>query len=507
MPYGCIYVPNFPLEALVRLHPELRQKPVAVLEGKPPLETIVAVNDRARREGVFPGMTKIQVEGCPQIALRARSTVEESAAHQALLDSARSFSPRVEVAAPDTLLLDLSGLRAIFGPLPDIAEAIASRTRQLGFILNVAVAYTLEAALIAARGFPGVTIVEEGKEAETLGGLPVEVLFADVSAEEPMLETFRRWGIRYLRELATLPAVELSERLGQHGLALAAQARGQGHRLLVPCELPLRFEETIEFDFPVVLLEPLTFALKQMLDQLFRRLNERALAAEELHLELTLENSSRPGPEPAIFKRSIRLPGPLLDAGVFLKLLQLDLKANPPGAPVMAIRLRIEPAPPRSAQNGFFDPSSPVPEKLELTLAKIAESVGRDRAGSPELVDTHRPQAFRMRRFAPSTEPAEDYRPQSDVLTALRIFRPAVGVKVQCKAGKPCSLFSPKNASIAGKVLWAAGPWRSSGDWWEEQGWARDEWDVALGEETGIVLYRLVHDRLGGDWQLEGTYD
>jgi protein ImuB len=257
----------------------------------------------------------------------------------------------------------------------------------------------------------------------------------------------------------------------------------------------------------VLLLEPLTFALQQLLDQLCSRLEARALAAEQLRLELTLENAARFPFEPTIFKRSIRLPVPLVDRKVFLKLLQLDLKANPPGAPVMAVCLRIEPAPPRSAQNGFFDPPLPEPEKLELTLAKISQSVGRDRAGSPELVDSHRPQAFKMQRFAPATAPAEAGPWAQELLTALRVFRPPVPVKVRSEAGKPCSLVSTKKASIAGKVLWAAGPWRSSGDWWNEQGWARDEWDIALGEKTGIVLYRLVHDLLSGNWLLEGTYD
>jgi protein ImuB len=507
MPFGCIFVPDFPLEALLRSQPELRQKPVAVLDGKPPLETVVAANDQARRHGVSPGMTRVQLEGCPQLALRARSALEESAAHQALLDSARSFSPWVEDAAPDTILLDLSGLDAVFGPLPDIAHSMARRTRDLGFTLNVAVAHTLEAALVAARGFEGVTVIGEGKEAECLATLPVERLFADPSQEEYLFATFRRWGIRSLGELAALPELELSERLGQRGLALAEQARGHGHRLLVPTESPLSFEEAIEFDFPVVLLEPLAFALKQMLDQLLARLRARALAAEELRLELTLENASRPGPEPVIFKRTIRLPVPLLDGKVFLKLLELDLKANPPGAPVMATRLEIAPAPPRSAQNGFFDPSSPEPERLELTLAKISESIGQDRAGSPELIDTHRPQAFRMRRFAPSRGPAEVDPPPNDLLTALRIFRPPVRVKVHCQRGKPGALSSPKTDAIAGEVLWAAGPWRSSGEWWEDEGWARDEWDIALGEKTGIVLYRLVHDLVAGSWLVEGTYD
>ena len=60
----------------------------------------------------------------------------------------------------------------------------------------------------------------------------------------------------------------------------------------------------------------------------------------------------------------------LLDPKVFLKLLQLDLNAHPPGAPIAKINLSVEPVRPRSTQSGLFLPPSPEPEKLELTLAQ-----------------------------------------------------------------------------------------------------------------------------------------
>lgn len=94
-----------------------------------------------------------------------------------------------------------------------------------------------------------------------------------------------------------------------------------------------------------------------------------------------------------------------------------------------------------------------------------------------------------------------------DLVTALRIFRPPADVAVTVQDGKPACITCPKHKEMQGEVLWAAGPWRSSGDWWEQEGWARDEWDIAVQGETGVALYRLVRDRLGGRWFVEGTYD
>ena len=70
------------------------------------------------------------------------------------------------------------------------------------------------------------------------------------------------------------------------------------------------------------------------------------------------------------FHRTLRLPVPLLDAKVFLKLLQLDLNANPPGAPIVKIHLSAEPVRPRAAQGGLFLPPIPGAGKARTHLGE-----------------------------------------------------------------------------------------------------------------------------------------
>ena len=222
----------------------------------------------------------------------------------------------------------------------------------------------------------------------------------------------------------------------------------------------------------------------------------------------------------------------MLDAKVLLKLLQLDLQAHPPGAPILKVQVSATPAQPRTVQGGLFLPPTPEPEKLESTLARIASMVGEDKVGSLQLLDSHRPEAFRMQRFVP-TEP-EGPKERSDSIsspapiTALRMFRPPLRATVRLRGNQPDHVACPKRKEISGEILWMAGPWRSSGDWWEQDGWARDEWDIAiqlpvagrpqaatgirlqvepLAETSSLALYRLVHDLLSGRWFVEGTYD
>jgi protein ImuB len=539
--FACIFVPDFPVEALLRAEPDLRAQALAVLEGKAPLQTVFALNEKARQAGISTGMTKLQVEACSDVGLRPRSLLQEAAAHAALLDCAQSFSPRVEDAGWDTVLLDLAGMEPLFGPLPKIARTIGRRASDLGLEANVAVASNPDTAALAARGFSGVIVIPQGREAEQLGSLPLEVLFNGGQDLENQslenLEVLERWGIRNFRALAALPEIALSERLGQEGIRLQQLARGCSSRSLVAVEPPLVFEEAIELEYPLVLLEPLAFLLARLLDQICSRLGVRALATQELNLDLTLDCSA---PDHVVagaparpieytgraqvrqnFHRTLRLPVPLLDPKVFLKLLQLDLNAHPPGAPIVKIHLSAEPVRPRAAQSGLFLPPSPEPEKLELTLARIAGIVGENKVGSLQLLDTHRPEAFRMRHFAPQLEeqtarkpkasrnnqPEESKKQNEAAVTAMRIFRPPLHAAVTLQEGRPARIVCPKRKEICGEILWAAGPWRTSGDWWEQEGWAHDEWDIALQETTGITLYRLVRDLLNGQWRVEGNYD
>jgi len=202
----------------------------------------------------------------------------------------------------------------------------------------------------------------------------------------------------------------------------------------------------------------------------------------------------------------------MLDAKVFLKLLQLDLNAHPPGAPIVKIHLAAEPARPRSAQGGLFLPPAPEPEKLELTLARIAGIVGEHKVGALELLDTHHPEGFRMRRFVAEVARKTPQKKTPDsaevqaAITALRRFRPPLRANVRLENGQPVHLVC-RRKGVQGDVLWRAGPWRFSGDWWERDAWSRDEWDLALRNGAVISFYRLAHDLLGGNWFVEGTYD
>jgi protein ImuB len=449
-----------------------------------------------------------------------------------------------------------------------MARELASRVSTVGLDCNIGVAANPDAAMHAACGFSGITVIPAGEKAERLGVLPIAVLLdsfdiacggrAETKAaarereklHEQMLDTLERWGVRDFRTLALLPEHALTARLGEVGTRLQCLARGAGTRTLALCEPAAHFEEAMELESAVETLEPLSFLLNRLLDQLCARLEARALAVQELKLRLQLEprvadehtatlqelaaaQDTSLFPERRngnLYSCTLRLPVAMRDPKVFLKLLQLDLEAHPPGAPICKLWIAAEPGRPRSAQRGLFLPVTPEAEKLEITLARITGVVGERRAGIARLLGTHRPDAFCMERFALQQELDDENRglTVSDTVDvpplALRIFRPTRQVRVQLAQGRPSTLAAMTREAgrneLQGKVLWAAGPWRSSGDWWTErstsksvaedaQAWDREEWDIALANSDGssVALYRIYCDAGTSHWFADASYD
>jgi protein ImuB len=518
MLFGCIHVLDFPVQAALRLDPaaRFREDAFAVMDGPESLLKISACNEPARRAGITPGMTKAQAEVAPQVRLRKRVMQEEQAAHAALLDCGYRFSPRVESTSPGTITIDLTGTERLLGAALKLGRQLARRAKGCGFEVNVALAANPDTALYAARGFTGISVIAPGEEARRLASLPTEVLHPP----ENVVETLDSWGIRDFQALAALPAIPLTQRLGQQGLHLQRLARGEVMRELVPAEPAVAFRESMELEESVELLEPLVSLLNRLLEQVTARLVARSLATDHMQVTLTLEaqldrqlaaSPAPPGPAP-LYQRTLKLPTPTQDRNVLLKLLQLDLEEHPPLSPVKKVMVEAFPAHVRFGQGGLFHPIAPEPAKLEITMARLRAVVGeqdeqgRSRVGFAQAVDTHKPDSFQVLPFNAERKEAQPRR--AATLTprfVLRRFRPPLKARVELERAVPAMMtFNGRRT----KVTNASGPWRSSGSWWDKaEEWQREEWDVELRVTGGVGVYRIFRELPSGSWFVEGIYD
>ena len=83
---------------------------------------------------------------------------------------------------------------------------------------------------------------------------------------------------------------------------------------------------------------------------------------------------------------------------------------------------------------------------------------------------------------------------------ALRRFRPNVSASVLLADEQPVHL---RSTQINGAVSKQNGPYRVSGNWWDEKSWAHAEWDVQL--DNGILC--RCHQNGEKKWEVDGIYD
>ena len=145
-------------------------------------------------------------------------------AYAALLDCAWAISPRCPGWGQnarrrifgDTVILDLAGCEKLLGSPEKIAHGLKRIASEVGLEDNVAVAGSPLAAVCAAQGFPGVTVILDGDERLQMGRLSLEGSAHSVRVRRNVEALGRPYMQKNLR---LLPEIAIVERLGQEGSA------------------------------------------------------------------------------------------------------------------------------------------------------------------------------------------------------------------------------------------------------------------------------------------------
>ncbi|MQA30612.1 MAG: hypothetical protein GEU82_12385 [Luteitalea sp.] len=381
--------------------------------------------------------------------------------------------------------------------------------------------------------------------------------------QSSVLPVVSRWGLRTLGELAALPAADLRARLGPQGVRWHAMACGEDVRPLVPSCPDERFASSMELEWPIEGAEPLSFVLTRLLEPLSTRLERRDRGAAALHVRLRLVTKE-------VHARRLQLPSPLRDVRTLRTLALLDLESHPPAAAIDQVSVTIDPTPGRMVQHTLFTRAVPTPDQLATLLARLGALMGQDRIGVPATIDSYRPGAFAMLPFAtdhdeergrrramtpvlasatigaarPGAAGAKATAPGTPeafsradsalnvvrsqvsptVVSALHRCRQPVPARVMVGAGqRPARVTTDRRGFAGGSVVRCAGPWRTSGEWWEPTtggtdragtiraggtggagAWNRDEWDVALSDGA---VYRVFRDRATQGWFIDAIVD
>jgi protein ImuB len=562
MRIAALWVPDFPLQALRRSTPELAEVPLAIATGPLPRDEVLCASAEAVELGARVGMTAAQArQMAPTVLVRVTPDVVAGAAGEALADAAGGFSPRIRRHAPGEVLLDVGGLVPRFGSAGRIAHELLRACRHVGLDARVGIAASIGVARVAAR-CGEVTVVASGEEGGFMAPLPLAALCAVLEPAPEIAVMLERWGLATGGALARLPRREVALRLGSQGTALHRLACGEETATFIPDPLRELLREGIEVDDPVGALEPFLFLTSGLLARLERRLQLRGEGFAEVLLELHLEGGGHreyrlklvaPSREVPAVLALVRLqleanpPGAPVERVTALvtpgrvRLTQGSLFGAPLPAPgklsTALVRLASLVGPDRVGSPGVPDTHRPgawtlAPFVLEDRGPGTGPWAPNDRApGTGHRAPNDRAPGTGLRApqdtygnrnkeprgcgisgpGARSPDPgisepgARNPEPSvSDpgaLCPVLRAFRPPRQAEVVAVDGRPVVA---RVGERGGQVVGCAGPYRFVGEWWGDQPYAREEFDVATADGS---LMRVYFDRLEHRWFADGLYD
>lgn len=513
--YCAFFAPDFRLQAALRYRPRLWERPVGIVVEE---SVLVELTEPALAAGVWVGMSPSQgLARCLELEVLPRVPEQEQALSETLLGLASGVAAFVEQTKAEVCIVDLKGCRA-FAQVEkqaavakvDTAESVrewgmqwVAQAARAGVAIRLGVAGNPDLALLAAQSTTQANPVRYATPScRFMAGLPLEVL----EPLESLGAVLHGWGVTTLGALAKLRRDDVVKRLGPEGGVLWDRAAGRASRLLRLERAPERYEERCDFEYEMENAQPLLFLLRRFLEQLVARLEAVGRVVAEMRLALPLSDGG-------FYERIFYIPSPTADVEVLFRVLDTHLESLRLEVAPVGVRLAVEPVKPEHQQGRFFEEAMRDPNRFAETLARLLALVGEGKVGVPERLPTHRPDAWRLampdfaaaggaeRRRGRKGVPEPEEPGQRGVGVPLRRFRPAVAARVERvgERGAPRLVVSPE---VQGRVERVLGPYRLSGEWWEE-GWSVEEWDVAM---AGGGLYRLSCNA-GGEWVVEGCYD
>ena len=531
--FAVVFIPDFSLQAVLRLESDLQNQPVALIDSDLPKPNIVQLTSAARAKGVVEGLTPSQAMArCAELQIKSRSLAQEQSATEVLLQTAYAFSPNIEATAPGVCTMELKGLGLESeAALAQWAKSISEALAQLNLRAQIGISITPSLALMAANAMvPEGRVESEGRvtrvpefnarnrnsnnrdsynssfrgvrialdSTEFVSRLPIAAL----NPSPEIYNVLERWGVRTIGALMALGKSALADRLGPEIIQLLNRISPRAIRplkLVTPKQI---FEEQMEFEHEIETFEPLLFVLRRFIEQLARRLEVIHLVVAEIQLQLKLSSG-------AAYEHRFRIPSATGNVETLFRMLQTHLETLRTDSPIVALRIEAKPSPPQTHQFGLFETTLKDPNQFAETLARLTALCGSDRVGTPVLESTHRPDVFRMK--APEFDDArpglllENKKEYGDRLEAcpagfsLRRFRPAIPAFVEFRERRPALV---RSSIFNGAIADLRGPFVSSGDWWDRQSWQREEWDVQAADGT---LYRIFSSPEG--CFVEGIYD
>ena len=499
---ACVDLPAFPLQFLLRRHPEWAAYPVAVVAEDKPQGLILWVNEKARQHGVLPGLRyAAALSLATELRASEVSPNEIRKAVKELTQRLMHYTPEVEPAAeePGVFWLNGMGLKFLYPSSNQWARALHADIATHRFQVSVVAGFTRFGTYAVAKIKKGITVFNNpAEERRAAHAVPLNRLDIDPDFRD----TLFKLGINTVGALLSLPPVGLRERFGAKAYRLHRMAAGD---LWTPLD-PYKPEEPVQqhriLDDPENDTTRLLFLIKQLLHPMLAALAARAQALAALWLSFLVDRSGW-------MKEQIRPAVPTLDSNQILDLVRLRLESLKFSAGITEIALEAEACTATAEQLLLFSESPKRDlDAANRALARLRAEFGDDAVVQAKLANGHLPEA----RF--TWEPLSRVRlPPNDLngLNDLNVLNyPAAKVLVRRIMAKPISLpGGPRHTHEDGWLILGhkygsvdklSGPYVFSGGWWNKE----IQRDYYYAETRRGAIAWVYYDRVRRRWFLQG---
>ncbi len=401
-----------------------------------------------------------------------------------LVSVARSFAHSIETIEGG-VLFDVSGLERLIGRREAITKRIVGELRRSNIQASVAVAETVDTAMLLARQGSEHAIAVHSPD--DFSQLPL----CDLDIDEGTLDVFADLGLKRVEDLLAIPREELIGRYGQDFMNVIDTIEQRSASFVVANIKEQHASWSFDLDQPVEDFEQLIFVLNHGLERLLKQIAHCGHSTEHLDLDFGLRNKTQKVYE-------IKTSFPTLDRNFWLKLINLRAALDPPGAEIVTIHVTAHFTRPRRAQRGLYAVSRPEPESLLLTVNKLKKLVGQENVGIPILLDQRMSEPFALNADALPAGTERIETSTQNAVIGFNFYRPPINAEVLVRDRRLVYL---KCRQFAGHIVNFSGVWKGSAKWWDEP-WKTLEWDVEV-ENAGI--YRLCKVR--DEWFVVGEYD
>ena len=507
---ACVDLPAFPLQLLLRSHPDWAGYPAAVVAEDKPQGLVLWVNEKARQQGVLPGLRYAAAFSlAPALRAAEVSPAEIKKAVNELARCLMRFTPEVEPSAdePGVFWLNGAGLQRLYASAQKWAYVIHNDLRSQKFAASLAVGFTRFGSYAVAKARDGITVFRDSADERCAAKkIPLNRL----NIEPEFRDTLFKLGIKTIGDLLSLPPGGLRERFGKKAHRLYRMAAGD---LWTPLEPHAPDEPAVVkhiLDDPEDNTTRLLFLIKQLLHPLLATLATRHQALVALWLSLLIDHGGW-------LKEPLRPAAPTLDAGQILDLVRLRLESLQLGAGIAEIELRAETCAATSEQLRLFaeKPARDL-DAANRALARLRAEFGEQSVVCARVTDGHLPEArFAWEPVSRVKLPQNDLNPSTTLRAGSaervndsnrRVLVRRIEAKPRRLAGGPYHshedgwlILGPKYGSID-KLT---GPYVFSGGWWNRE--IHREYYYAE-TRRGDFLW-LYYDRLRRRWFLQGTIE